>query len=39
MDTVVKLAKSLEVDVTELLVGIDWEPGSVTLGSFREAGS
>lgn len=36
IDTVVKLAKSLEVQVPNLLVGIDWEPGSAVYGRFKE---
>ena len=38
IDTVVKLAKSLEVSVLDLLVGIDWEPGGTRYGQFRECG-
>lgn len=39
IDTVVKLAKSLEVSVLDLLVGIDWEPGSTRYGQFKETES
>jgi transcriptional regulator with XRE-family HTH domain len=34
IDTVVKLAVSLEASVEELLVGIDWVPGGRQLGQF-----
>lgn len=37
IDTLVKLATSLECDVTELLVGINWRPGGVRIGSFGES--
>lgn len=36
IDTVVKLARSLEICVLELLAGIDWEPGSTRHGRFKE---
>ncbi len=36
IDTLVKLATSLEYDVTELLAGINWRPGGVQIGSFHE---
>ncbi|HEU4705577.1 MAG TPA: helix-turn-helix transcriptional regulator [Solirubrobacterales bacterium] len=37
IDTVVKLATSLEVPVPNLLTGIDWEPGSTRYGRFKES--
>ena len=36
IDTLIKLASSLEVDPEELLAGIKWSPGDVRLGNFRE---
>lgn len=36
IDTLVKLAKSLECDPNELLAGINWRPGGVRFGSFGE---
>ena len=35
IDTLVKLAASLEVAPSELLVGIDWKPGSFRSGHFK----
>ena len=35
IDTLVKLAGSLEVDVEELLDGLEWEPGETVYGHFR----
>jgi transcriptional regulator with XRE-family HTH domain len=35
IDTVVKLAASLEVGIEEMVEGIDWTPGSVRVGRFR----
>lgn len=35
IDTLVKLAGSLEVTPTELLAGLAWEPGEQRRGSFR----
>lgn len=35
IDTLLKLSGSLEVEPSELLVGIDWSPGDVRLGRFR----
>jgi transcriptional regulator with XRE-family HTH domain len=35
IDTMIKLAASLEVPAAELLHGIAWEPGSTRLGGFR----
>ena len=36
IDTLVKLAGSLEVDPSDLLAGIVWSPGDVRRGQFRE---
>jgi len=36
IDTLVKLAGSLEVPPADLLVGLTWSPGDVRLGSFVE---
>lgn len=36
IDTLVKIAGSLEVDPGDLLVGIVWSPGDVRRGQFRE---
>jgi transcriptional regulator with XRE-family HTH domain len=38
IDTLLKLSGSLEVEPSELLVGIDWSPGDVRLGRFRPSG-
>lgn len=35
IDTLVKLAASLEVKPEELLDGLQWSPGSTVYGSFR----
>ena len=35
IDTLIKLAASLEVTPSELLVGLAWEPGEQRRGSFR----
>lgn len=35
IDTLVKLAGSLEVDVGELLGGLEWESGGTVYGHFR----
>ncbi len=35
IDTLVKLAISLEVSADELLAGIDWVPGDTRTGRFR----
>jgi transcriptional regulator with XRE-family HTH domain len=35
IDTLVKLASSLEVEVDELLEGIEWSPGVPRPGRFR----
>ncbi len=37
IDTLIKLASSLEVAPEELLVGIAWTPGGTRHGSFSEA--
>jgi transcriptional regulator with XRE-family HTH domain len=34
-DTVVKLAGSLSISPAELLEGLEWKPGSTTLGQLR----
>jgi transcriptional regulator with XRE-family HTH domain len=34
VDTLVKLAASLEVDTSELLTGLTWTPGSARVGRF-----
>ena len=34
IDTLVKLAGSLEVDPAELLTGLSWTPGSARVGRF-----
>lgn len=36
IDTLIKLAASLECDASELLVGIKWQPGETRYGQFRE---
>jgi transcriptional regulator with XRE-family HTH domain len=36
IDTLVKISGSLEVDPSDLLVGINWSPGDVRRGQFRE---
>jgi len=35
IDTLVKLACSLEVTPEELLAGLDWEPGEARIGRFE----
>ena len=37
IDTLIKLASSLEAAPTELLEGIAWEPGDIRRGSFGES--
>lgn len=37
LDTLVKLAASLEVNAEELLDGLEWSPGATVLGSFRRS--
>ncbi len=39
IDTLIKLAGSLEVSPDELLDGIDWKPGSVRVGAFKPISS
>jgi transcriptional regulator with XRE-family HTH domain len=34
IDTVIKLAKALDIPLEELIEGIEWTPGSTNLGSF-----
>lgn len=34
IDTLIKLAASLEASPSELLAGIDWKPGETRLGRF-----
>jgi transcriptional regulator with XRE-family HTH domain len=34
IDTLIKLAGSLEVSVDELLAGLGWEPGGTRIGKF-----
>jgi len=36
IDTLIKLASSLEVPADDLLVGIEWSPGDYRPGGFRE---
>jgi transcriptional regulator with XRE-family HTH domain len=38
IDTLAKLAGSLEVEPSELMEGITWSPGDIRIGNFREAG-
>lgn len=35
IDTLIKLAASLEISAEELLAGMTWEPGGTRLGKFR----
>jgi ribosome-binding protein aMBF1 (putative translation factor) len=35
IDTLVKLAGSLEVSADELLAGLSWDPGGTRIGKFR----
>lgn len=37
IDTLVKLAASLEVEPAELLEGIDWQPGETRAGGFHNS--
>jgi transcriptional regulator with XRE-family HTH domain len=37
IDTLVKLAASLEVSADELLAGLEWKPGGTVYGRFRSA--
>lgn len=38
IDTLIKLARSLDVPPDELLDGITWTPGSTVVGNFRVEG-
>jgi len=38
IDTLVKLAGALGISVAELAEGIDWRPGSATIGEFSVSG-
>jgi transcriptional regulator with XRE-family HTH domain len=35
VDTLIKLAASLEVSADELLAGMSWDPGGTRIGKFR----
>ncbi len=35
IDTLIKLASSLEVSADELLAGMSWDPGGTRIGKFR----
>lgn len=35
IDTLIKIAASLEVSADELLAGLDWKPGGTVHGRFR----
>jgi transcriptional regulator with XRE-family HTH domain len=35
IDTLIKLARSLEVSADELLAGMAWDPGGTRIGKFR----
>ncbi|HSS04698.1 MAG TPA: helix-turn-helix transcriptional regulator [Solirubrobacterales bacterium] len=35
IDTVIKVAGALSIPPTELIKGIEWSPGSTTLGEFK----
>jgi len=37
IDTLVKLAGSLEISADELLDGLEWKPGGMVYGRFRSA--
>jgi transcriptional regulator with XRE-family HTH domain len=37
IDTLVKVAASLEIDPSELLKGMEWQPGETYYGQFRES--
>lgn len=37
IDTLIKLAASLEVSADELLEGLDWEPGGTRIGNFKSS--
>lgn len=36
LDTVVKLTAVLEIDLNELVIGIEWVEGNVRFGHFKE---
>lgn len=36
IDTLIKLAASLEIEASKLLVGIRWQPGETRYGQFSE---
>jgi transcriptional regulator with XRE-family HTH domain len=38
IDTAIKLAGALEVELAQLVEGIEWSPGSVRLGGFSVPG-
>lgn len=35
IDTLIKVAGALSIPPTELIAGIEWSPGSTTIGEFR----
>jgi XRE family transcriptional regulator, regulator of sulfur utilization len=35
IDTMIKVAGALSISPTELIDGIEWSPGSTTLGAFK----
>lgn len=37
IDTLIKVAASLELNPAELLEGIEWQPGETQYGQFRES--
>jgi transcriptional regulator with XRE-family HTH domain len=38
IDTLIKLAGSLEISADELLAGMGWDPGGTRIGKFRPDG-
>jgi transcriptional regulator with XRE-family HTH domain len=38
IDTLLKLSVALDISPDDLLEGIVWEPGTVTLGQFKTSG-
>lgn len=38
IDTLIKIAGSLEITPAELLAGLAWEPGAVRIGRFASGG-
>jgi transcriptional regulator with XRE-family HTH domain len=38
IDTLIKLASSLEVSADDLLAGMSWDPGDTRIGKFRAEG-